>query len=108
MRAEVAPHAPRRPALTVFNVEPAATIDDTQTRVDRCNLAQCLVGDPYNHQDFNVATRHSTISPSLHCADAMALCRRNSRNFGLCAKYGDGSSFAILPQNREARVRGNL
>src|ERR1700732_340485 len=100
MRAEVAPHAPQRPALTVFNVEPAAAIDDIETRVDRLNLAQCLVGYTYNHQDFNVATRHCTISPSPHHTNAIAPCRRNSRNVGLCAKYGDGSSFAISPESR--------
>jgi hypothetical protein len=50
----------------VFNVEPAAAIDDMETRVDRRNLPQCLVGYPYNYQDFNVATRHFALSPSTH------------------------------------------
>ena len=59
MRAEVALHAPRRPALTVFNVEPAAAVDDVKMRIDRRNLAQCLVGYTDNHQYFNVATRQA-------------------------------------------------
>src|SRR5262249_10178948 len=51
--AEVALHTPLRPGLPHFVVEPPPCIDHLETRIDRCDTGQSLLGHGHDHQDVH-------------------------------------------------------